>query len=237
MNDKVIDKVPLVSSYDEFSQLKKVVLGSFDKNSMALESQDPNVDFKAGLKILERAYPQWYVDEVNEDLNCFQEILERNNIQVLKPKWPFKSSEFSTPNWRSHGFDIFNVRDNQIVFGNTIISSPPSARYRQNEYFAFYKIFKELISNQLSKWVQVPGPSLPAGFELPLNREPTKLEIIEDEKHSVLSEGLTEQYKYLKNDEPIFDAANIIRIGVDVLFLVSSTANLEGYKWLKSFLA
>jgi len=234
MNNK--NNKPLISSHDEFSKLQKVILGTFEKSSMALECQNPNVKLDEALKILDKAYPQWYVDEVNEDINDFQKILEKHNVEVIKPSWPFPSSEFSTPNWKSHGYDIYNVRDNQIVFGNTVITCPPSARFRQNEYFAFYEIFQYLTSNQLSKWVQVPSPSLPAGFELPLNRKPTILEIIEDEKHNILSSGISENYKYLKDDEIIFDAANIIRIGVDVLFLVSSTANIQGYKWLKNYL-
>ena len=80
-----------------------------------------------------------------------------------------------------------------------------------------------------------PKPSLPEGFSLPLNQESTKLELQETRKHAELSGGLTEEFTRLVDSEIIFDAANIIRIGKDVLYLVSSTANLSGYKWLKDF--
>lgn len=225
-----------ISSHDEFTKLQRVILGKFDKNSMAIESQNPNADIKEALKLLDKAYPQWYIDEVNEDLEAFKIILEKNDVDVIRPEWPFPSSEFSSPHWRTNGYDIYNVRDNQIIFGSNLISTPPSARFRQNEYFAFYKIFQDFTSDGTSNWIQVPSPSLPPGFELPFNRESSQLEIDEDKKHNSLSQGLNEKYKSLKNDEIIFDAANIIRIGKDVLFLVSSTANLRGYKWLKSFL-
>lgn len=234
--NKSISLNSLISSNDEFTKLQKVILGTFDRSSIAIESQNPNTNFDEALKLLNKAYPQWYIDEVNEDLDTFKRVLIENDVEVIRPEWPFPSSEFSSPHWKTTGYDIYNVRDNQIVFGNNLISTPPSARFRQNEYFAFYKAFQELTSDLSSRWIKVPSPSLPPGFELPLNRENTKLELDEDKKHIELSKGINEKYTSLKNDEIIFDAANIIRVGVDVLFLVSSTANLQGFKWLKSFL-
>ena len=32
----------------------------------------------------------------------------------------FADSKFSSPNWVTNGYDIYNVRDNQIIFGNNI---------------------------------------------------------------------------------------------------------------------
>tara|TARA_B100000242_G_C43053656_1_gene492500 strand:- start:2799 stop:3965 length:1167 start_codon:yes stop_codon:yes gene_type:complete len=225
-----------VSSFDEFSKLKTVILGTFDKKVLPLESQNPNADLTEGLKLLDKAYPEWYVDEVNEDIENFKKILEQNDVKVIRPKWPFSDSTFRSPNWITNGYDIYNVRDNQIIFGNKIISTPPSSRYRQNEYFAFYEIFQNLQNNPETSWVSVPKPSLPKGFSLPLNKTPTELELQENNKHADLSSGLTEQLTYLIDSEMIFDAANIIRIGRDILYLVSSTGNLSGYKWLKNFL-
>ena len=76
------------------------------KNSMAIESQNPNSDLKEGLRLLDKAYPQWYVDEVNEDLDNFRTILEQNHVEVIRPEWPFRSSEFSSPHWKTSGYDI-----------------------------------------------------------------------------------------------------------------------------------
>ena len=154
----------------------------------------------------------------------------------LRPKWPFSDSTFRSPNWITNGYDIYNVRDNQIIFGNQIINTPPSSRYRQNEYYALYEIFHNLLQNHEASWVSVPKPSLPKGFSLPLNKKPTDLELKENIKHEKLSKGLTEKLTYLIDSEIIFDAANIIRIGKDILYLVSSTGNLSGYKWLKNYL-
>ena len=225
-----------VSSHDEFTKLNSVILGTFSKDSIPIEIQKPNADLSKALRLISKAYPDWYVDEVNEDIENFKKILEKNNVEVFRPKWPFKTSEFTSPNWTTHGYDIYNVRDNQIIFGNTILSSPPSSRYRQNEYFAFYKLFCSLQEKSNANWVFTPKPSLPEGFSLPLNKKPTKLELQESQKHFNLSGGLEDEFTKLIESEIIFDAANIIRIGKDILYLVSSTANLAGYKWLKRFL-
>jgi len=40
----------------------------------------------------------------------------------------------------------------------------------------------------------------------------------------------------IRNYEPLFDAANVLRAGRDILYLVSCTGNLLGYEWLKRVL-
>jgi glycine amidinotransferase/scyllo-inosamine-4-phosphate amidinotransferase 1 len=40
----------------------------------------------------------------------------------------------------------------------------------------------------------------------------------------------------LRDDEPVFDAANCLKIGRDVVFLVSNTGNAAGAHWLQAFL-
>jgi N-dimethylarginine dimethylaminohydrolase len=40
----------------------------------------------------------------------------------------------------------------------------------------------------------------------------------------------------LRDDEPVFDAANCLKLGRDVLFLISNTGNVAGARWLQEFL-
>ena len=40
----------------------------------------------------------------------------------------------------------------------------------------------------------------------------------------------------MKNAEPLFDAANILRIGKDILYLISNSGNELGAQWLQSTL-
>ena len=70
-----------------------------------------------------------------------------------------------------------------------------------------------------------------------IQRPRSELEAVEDKLHQRLSYGLNETFHYLDEDEIIFDAANIIRLGRDVLFLVSSTGNRKAVKWLTNILS
>ncbi len=63
-----------------------------------------------------------------------------------------------------------------------------------------------------SKWVAAPKPRL------------TDKVYVENEKLS------------LANLEPIFDAANILRAGRDLFFLISDSGNELGLEWLQTFL-
>src|SRR5262249_53161056 len=40
----------------------------------------------------------------------------------------------------------------------------------------------------------------------------------------------------LQDHEPAFDAANVLRFGTDILYLVSDTGNEKGWRWLQSVL-
>ena len=39
-----------------------------------------------------------------------------------------------------------------------------------------------------------------------------------------------------RNDEPAFDAANVLRLGQDLVYLVSATGNELGGQWLQTIL-
>src|SRR5678810_1464354 len=51
-----------------------------------------------------------------------------------------------------------------------------------------------------------------------------------------LFEGVDLEKPTPRNDEPAFDAANILRFGEDLIYLVSATGNEMGGQWLQSVL-
>lgn len=202
-----------------------------------LEYQRPDADVCAKARTLVRqAFPQWYLDEVGEDLADLCDLFKKANVEVLRPRWDEGSPYFETPNWAAEGFDIYNVRDLHIVFGNTVVSSAPSARFRQFESFALRDLFYDHFFEDGFRWITAPMPRLRGEYLHEIQRPPTTLEAVEDRIHRQLSAGLGEKYHYLDDDEVIFDAANIIRLGTDVLFLVSSTGNRKAVRWLREVL-
>ncbi len=226
-----------LNSHDEWNPLKEVVLGSVQNFSPPLElpTRDAALLEKAQ-GIAQRAYPQWYLDEVAEDLDGLKSALEDFGVSVVRPAWREAQSSFATPNWSASGYDIYNVRDLHAVFGDTLVVGASAARFRLFEHLALQPIFYERYFQNGMQWVQSPTPRLVGDFLQEYQRERTRLEREEDERHSELSGGLTEAFHRLTEDEILFDAANVIRIGQDVLFLVSSTGNRLAGRWLQQIL-
>lgn len=226
-----------LNSHNEWDPLKTVVVGTVEGFSAGVEVPDmrPGVLDEA-LELVGQAFPQWYLDEVAEDLEELCGIFRQAQVTVLRPKWSEASSRFATPNWAAAGFDIYNVRDLHIVFGDTLIASAPSSRFRLFETYAFQELFYENFFADGFKWISAPLPKLKGEYIHEIQRPRSELETLEDNLHQRLSHGLSEVFHYLDDEEVIFDAANIIRLGRDVLFLVSSTGNRKAVHWLANVL-
>lgn len=226
-----------LNSHNEWSPLKTVVVGTISgfRPGLATSDKRPAV-IEAAQEIAMKAYPKWYLEEVAEDLDDLCKIFRLANVNVLRPKWSETGPQFETPNWAASGFDIYNVRDLHIVFGDTLITSASSSRFRLFETYAFREIFYEDFFEDGFKWISAPLPRLKGEYIHEIPRPRNDLESTEDNLHKRLSHGLSEVFHYLDEVEVIFDSANIIRLGKDILFLVSNTGNRKAAKWLENVL-
>lgn len=226
-----------LNSHNEWDPLKAVVVGTMEGFSPGLEVSGARSGIlEEAMEFAKKAYPQWYLDEVAEDLEGLCGIFRQAGVRVLRPKWSEASSRFETPNWAAAGFDIYNIRDLHIVFGDTLITSAPSSRFRLFETYAFQELFYETFYEDGFKWISAPLPKLKGEYIHEINSSRSELESVEDRLHQRLSHGLSETFHHLDDEEVIFDAANIIRLGRDVLFLISSTGNNKAVKWLENIL-
>lgn len=224
-------------SANEWDPLKAVVVGTVEGFEPGLETSTCGELITSEARTLvSKAFPGWYMDEVAEDLEGLCAVFRQAGVEVLRPKWKEAVSCFQTPNWSACGFDIYNVRDLHIVFGDTLVSSAPSSRFRLFESYALREILYEHFFDDGFRWIQAPTPRLRGKYLHEIQRERSDLESLEDNLHQSLSSGLSETFHYLDEDEIIFDAANIIRLGRDILFLVSSTGNRKAVKWLQGVL-
>ena len=227
-----------IQSHNEWDTLQVSLLGTVDKMVPGLSFEvDANEKVrKKAAEIAMSAYPNWYLNEVKEDLDGLGTLLKQAGVKVLRPIWEEQSTEFSTPNWQAHGFDLYNVRDLNIVIGNNLITSASSTRFRIHESLSINQILYDNFFDDGFNWINAPTPRLKDGYLKEVKRTQTKLEKTEDLMHSKLSNGLEEKFHKLTEDEIIFDAANIIRINNDILFLVSNTGNRKAAKWLQRLL-
>ena len=204
-----------VSSWNEWDQLEEVIVGN------PLNARFPTADPSTRLaefpdrelaQIPRGPFPQQIIEETEEDLNEFIRVLEELGIAVKRPEtWPHEA-EFSTIDWASKGFYNYCPRDIMLVIGDHIIETPNVIRSRAQETFSYRKLLLDYMRSG-AKLYSAPRPMLlDSLFDVDLNR-PTP-----------------------RNDEPAFDAANVLRLGQDLIYLVSATGNELGGEWLQSIL-
>jgi N-dimethylarginine dimethylaminohydrolase len=204
-----------VWSCNEWDQLEEVIVGNplnarfptADRSSQVAEFHDRSL-----AEIPRGPFSQRIIEETEEDLNEFVRILEGCGVTVKRPQtWPHDAT-FSTVHWEAQGYYNYCPRDILLVVGDRIIETPNVIRSRAQETFSYRKLLIEYMQSG-AKWYSAPKPMLlDSLFEVDLSK-PTP-----------------------RNDEPAFDAANVLRLGRDLIYLVSATGNEMGGHWLQSML-
>jgi N-dimethylarginine dimethylaminohydrolase len=205
-----------VWSCNEWDPLEEVIVGN------PLRARFPTPDLSTQLaefsdrslsEIPRGPFPQKIIDETEEDLNEFARILEKQGITVRRPQtWPHEA-KFSTIHWEAEGYYNYCPRDVMLVIGDQIIETPNVVRSRSQETFSYRPLLMEYLKSG-ARWYSAPKPML----------------------LDTLFEGFDPKKPTLRDDEPAFDAANVLRLGQDLIYLVSSTGNEMGGQWLQTML-
>ncbi|MFD0273018.1 inosamine-phosphate amidinotransferase 1 [Kitasatospora sp. NPDC127111] len=210
-----------VHSWDEFTTLREVVVGTA-VGARLPEQSDPSCWLscfpKTGAADLAAipvgAYPQQVVEETEEDLDALVATLRDLGVTVHQPEVIDHGAEFAAPRWRADGgFHSYCPRDLTLVVGETVIEVASPMRHRYFEVFGLRNLFQEYLRGG-ARWLAAPRPRL------------------EDELFEFDADGLP----LLGESEPVFDAANVLRLGRDVFYQVSRSGNELGLKWLESTL-
>jgi len=216
LNPVVETERSAVWSCNEWDPLEEVIVGNplnarfptADPSTQLAEYPDRSID-----QIPVGPFPQWVIDETEEDLNEFAATLESFGVKVRRPDtWPHEAT-FSTINWQSQGYYNYCPRDVMVVIGDQIIETPNVIRSRSQETYSYRTLLMEYMQSG-ARWISAPKPML----------------------LDSLFEGVDMERPTPRNDEPAFDAANILRFGADLIYLVSATGNEMGGQWLRSIL-
>lgn len=237
----------IANSFDEWSPLKEVIVGSpinfnlsdvelsfklFFHDNLSLAFYYPNYDNKSSNEDKKSdtqslTLKKQYLEELTEDVNGLVQTLEKLGVRVHQPKTLNKVIKFKTPYWESTGIPALNVRDQAIIFGNEIIETTPQirARYFENDLLKpiFYKYFKEG-----TKWTAMPRPILTdCSFDLSY--------VLEQGRDMIASEKIYQQEpsEFDVGYEMLIDAAQCIRFGKDVLVNVATENHELALKWLE----
>jgi scyllo-inosamine-4-phosphate amidinotransferase 1 len=207
----------MVNVNNEWGKLKEVIVGTVDNANMPTHGKDLHcINYATDDSIPKNELGFWdkkVYEETYEDLENLSNLLTDVGVKVYRPTPIDTTKTISNGHWETTQYYTFCPRDTATVIGNNIIESPMSLRSRQYETDCFKDIFIEKME-QGANWVSAPKPRL---LDSMYQREDLS--------------KIT-----LNNDEPVFDAANILRCNNDILYLVSNTGNLKGAKWLQNFL-
>lgn len=229
-----------INSHNEWDKLKEIIVGTAEGTiaTMTWTKSDPISEkvMNEAKAISKDACPQWFYDEVAEDLEGICDVLRNFDVKVFRPE-PYDFSEmYASPFWSSTSNNVYNTRDLNLVVGNTVIESPSYLANRYYETTAFYPIWYEYLENGF-RWIAAPKPKLNYEVKLPYFRNENERELTsEDLKHQELASGRIEKLHKLAEREILFEAANTLRMGKDLLYLVSSSGNQLGANWLQSIL-
>ena len=206
----------IINSNNEWDKLKSIVVGS------ARGARFPILDHVFSLQAITTTWeesplpqgklPEKVIRQATQDLRQFIMLLGKYNVDVHRPQRLDFDMECVNYDWETDGMYNYCPRDLLLVVGNTVIETPMVYRSRQNEVRAYEDIKRKAIASG-AVWIAAPRPTL------------LEDEVFVEDGKTVL----TEEY-------PIFDAANVCRLGKDLLYLVSSTGNYRGAEWLQQVL-
>ena len=202
----------IINTINEYSELKSMIVGNIDYANWPegddyfdamINSGTFDGDLKRGPIISS------IKDQAHKDLDSLVELLDKENVKVYRPKkknWELKYTKFGRT---TTGMHSYSTRDLILTLNNKAIECPTPYISRHHEFFAYEEIKKSAIKDGCH-WI---SSSLPEMRQSDYTIKKDKL---------ILSE-----------EQPIFDAANVLKFNDKLLYLISCTGNYAGAKWLQ----
>jgi glycine amidinotransferase len=224
-----------INSWNEWDALKHVIVGRAD--GTMVQAPEPGVirdwpedGFPRGSY---GPLPEEMVHAANEQLDNLARTLERRGIRVDRPELLDFSQPVATPDW-SHPtmFGCMPPRDVLITIGNEVLEATMSYRSRWFEYLCYRPLLQRYFNEDPQmRWEAAPKPRLTDASYKP---------DFWDEFDQLTPEQRLERVQrndlLLTEEEPLFDAADIVRFGKDLFVQPSMVTNMRGIDWLRRHL-
>lgn len=210
---------PTVCSHNEWDPLEEVVVGIARGARVPGDGADlraidyPEVPADEALPV--GPLPPSVLAEADEDLDQLADVLARLGVRVRRPT-PLDvdpPAPYANGRWATDGYHTTCPRDSVLVVGDRLIETPMVLRSRQFEVHSLRSLLLEY-EKAGAKWFAAPRP------------------LLTDDLYDLdAAPGAR-----LRDDEPVFDAANVVRLGRDLLYLISDSGNARGAAWLERVL-
>ncbi len=223
-------KRTVVSSWNEWDPLRHVIVGRADGGH--IPPREPALDAKvpedSDMRGKWGQRPKETINRANELLDGFAAILQSRGIRVDRPVPIDHSLPVTTPDFHTDSqFGCMPPRDVLLTVGPEILEATMSYRCRWFEYLNYRPLLQRYWEEDPHfRHEAAPKPRLTAA----------------DYRDDYLSEGIdvdqrlkwtAERFFVTTEEEPLFDAADVLRFGKDLIVQHGFTTNLKGIEWLR----
>ncbi len=184
-------------------------------------------------------YQSAFVEEdlvalAEEQLQGLVDALKASGVVVHRPEPMPHNLAIETPFWRTRsGWNAANPRDLFLVVGDEVIEAASPHRHRQFERMAYRRLLERL-SRGGARWTSAPPPLLhDALFDHAAALEPPPR--AGGHADPPLAPGDTPRYA-INETEAVWEAADFVRLGDDVLAIRSHVTNHAGIAWVQRHL-
>ncbi|MGB7204624.1 MAG: serine/threonine protein kinase [Anderseniella sp.] len=219
-----------INSWNEWDPLKHVIVG------LATDCHIPPAEPALDAKVPEDSdmrgqwgkRPQEMIDKGNELLNNFADQLRKRGIRVDRPTPIDFSQPVTTPDFHTGSqFGCMPPRDVLLTVGNEILEATMSYRCRWFEYLCYRPLMQQYFNEDTNfRHEAAPKPRLTDADY----RQDYLSEKIGIQKRL---EWTADKFFVTTEEEPLFDAADVLRMGKDLVVQHGFTTNLKGIELLR----
>ena len=219
----------VVNSWNDFDSLRHVIVGRADFTCIppAEPATEAKIPEDSDMRGLWGPRPLHTVEAANRQLDTLTQVLEAKGIRVDRPTPIQWNQAVTTPDFMTGTmFGCMPPRDVLLTVGKEILSAPMSFRCRYWEYLAYHDLMQRYFDEDPGfRWEQAPRPRLtPDAYQAGYFDEITLEERL---RRTAALDFVTTEH------EPLFDAADVLRIGKDLFCQHGLTTNRRGMEWLK----
>lgn len=204
----------VINSWDDFSPLKHIIVGN--AAGACIAATDIRGNSSGGRISVER------IEEAEQLLDNYADVLRKEGIRVDRCATLDWKNTLMTPDWSEpNEVGTMPPRDTFLTIGNEILECPLASRARYFEIRSVRELFRHYFNSCPNmRWTSAPKPilsdkSFDTSFQL-------------DRKFLDFSKPMP-----LTEEEPLFDAADILRVGKDIFVRRGLTTNDLGFQWLQ----
>lgn len=222
----------IVNSWNDWDPLKRVIVGKADNSVIVPEepATSEKVPIDSEMRGMWGPRPSWTVDAANAQLDNLAKTLEDHGVIVDRPTPLQWNQKIMTPDFTNDAMmTCMPPRDILLTVGNEIISSANSFRCRYYEYLAFWPLMSQYFDEDPEfLWTQAPRPRL-TDRSYKHNYYDEKISLEDRLVRTANKDFVTTEI------EPMWDAADVMRMGKDLFIQHGLTTNRSAMEWFKRY--